>query len=143
MNISISKRFTFEASHVLPKHPGKCSRLHGHSWVLTVTVMGPIDPETGLVMDFGELKDVVQRMIIDKVDHQHLGVGNAFISNGVGGLAVKYFAVLDDNFYPTSENLVQQFATMLVSAFTPPVRLHRIRLEETCTSAAELCLEEL
>lgn len=136
--IEISKQFRFEASHALPKHPGKCARLHGHSWLLEVAVQGPIDPTTGFVMDFGNLKDLVHRSVIDRVDHQHLGVGNAFIDNGEQGLATQYPAILGRDFYPSSENLVNLFAEMLAPKFRiVGVELTRVKLFETCTSAAE------
>src|SRR5438034_5141876 len=50
----LRKTFRFEASHILPKHPGKCSRLHGHSWVLHVSITGPINRDTGFVMDYAD-----------------------------------------------------------------------------------------
>lgn len=68
---SISKQFHFEASHILPRHTGKCRHLHGHSWKLRVEVEGPIDPKTQFIMDYGDLKAVVQPLI-DLVDHTHL-----------------------------------------------------------------------
>ncbi len=67
----ISKEFRFEASHILPRHPGKCSRLHGHSWRVRVEVEGDLNPETQFVMDFAELGQVVQPLI-DWLDHSHL-----------------------------------------------------------------------
>lgn len=130
--ITISKRFTFEASHVLPQHPGKCARLHGHSWVLTVEVCGPVDMRTGFVMDFDDLKKVVHERIVDRVDHQHLGWGQLASSSGL------IHPPFGDNFYPTSENLVVLFAARLPAELFPEqVRLSRVLLEETCTSAAE------
>lgn len=74
----VRRRFDFEAAHVLPKHPGKCSRLHGHSFRLVVTVNRPVDPETGLALDFGELKAIVRREAIDSLDHVYV---NDFIEN--------------------------------------------------------------
>lgn len=137
--ITISKQFRFEASHVLPKHPGKCSRLHGHSWVLTVSVFGPIDEETGFVCDFDRLKSAVNLHLIDLVDHQHLGQGAAICrakNDDVGAQAPP----LGQEFYPSSENLVVAFAKML-NPFIKEIRngqvtLAEIALEETCTSRA-------
>lgn len=125
----ISKEFRFEASHVLPKHSGKCSRLHGHSWKMVVSVKGPVNPETGFVMDYGILKDLVNSNIIDLVDHKHLGHGGTGI----------FPSALGDHIYPSSENLVRVFATILerpINKWNPEVVLHAIELNETCTSAA-------
>lgn len=70
---SVSKEFRFEASHVLPRHPGKCQNLHGHSWRVKVTVWGKVDHKTQFVMDFAEIKRIV-KPIIDEMDHKHLNL---------------------------------------------------------------------
>lgn len=68
--MKVRRRFEFEAAHRLPHHPGKCRELHGHSYVLVVTVDRPVDPRTGLAIDFSELKDVVKRHAVDLLDHR-------------------------------------------------------------------------
>jgi 6-pyruvoyltetrahydropterin/6-carboxytetrahydropterin synthase len=68
----VRRRFDFEAAHVLPRHPGKCRALHGHSYRLIVTVERPVDPESGMAMDFGSLKQVVRSEVVDRLDHTHL-----------------------------------------------------------------------
>src|SRR5271170_4410731 len=73
--VRIRKQFSFEASHVLPHHAGKCSRLHGHSYRLDVSVSGPLavaGPGTGMVIDFDELSRVVRATIAERLDHRHL-----------------------------------------------------------------------
>lgn len=69
--IGISKAYKFEAAHVLPQHPGKCSRLHGHSYRLRVSVIGQVNPETGFVLDYNELDKIVDP-IVEKFDHTFL-----------------------------------------------------------------------
>lgn len=132
MIITIAKRFSFEASHVLPKHPGKCSRLHGHSWRGLIEVSGPVDLETGFVLDFGELKKLVKTNIVDRCDHRHLGQGS---------IELTAYAVFDEDFYPTSEHLVMAFARILgplVPEMQALVYLTAVELEETCTSRARV-----
>jgi 6-pyruvoyltetrahydropterin/6-carboxytetrahydropterin synthase len=68
---SVTRRFTFEASHQLPWHPGKCARLHGHSYVLDVTIEGSLNTD-GIVIDFGDIKTTVIKHVLDDYDHQHL-----------------------------------------------------------------------
>ena len=68
----VRRRFDFEAAHVLPNHPGKCSRLHGHSYALHVTVNRPVDPASGLAIDFSELKAIVRREVVDLLDHRYV-----------------------------------------------------------------------
>ena len=68
----ITKIFTFDGAHQLPDHPGKCKNLHGHSWQLEVSIFGQIDSNTGMVMDFGDLKNIVNEKIINILDHSKL-----------------------------------------------------------------------
>jgi 6-pyruvoyltetrahydropterin/6-carboxytetrahydropterin synthase len=72
----VSKLFAFEAAHWLPRHPGKCRRLHGHSYQVEVKLEGPVVEETGFVLDYGDLKAMVQPTI-DLWDHRLL---NSFIN---------------------------------------------------------------
>jgi 6-pyruvoyltetrahydropterin/6-carboxytetrahydropterin synthase len=71
--VEIFKTFTFEAAHSLPRVPPghKCSRLHGHSYSVTVHVSGPVSQATGWVMDFADVSAAV-RPILDRLDHQCL-----------------------------------------------------------------------
>ncbi len=152
--IEIFKEFRFEASHILPRHPGKCSRLHGHSWRLKISVLGYINPETGFVLDYAILKDLVKTHILDVVDHQHLGQGRVGCGDQI------FDPPFGTAFYPSSENLVLAFSRILLplipeaeAGWTPELvsrlfggltygspgwqpRLQRIELDETCTSTA-------
>lgn len=60
----------FDAAHVIPHHP-KCGRLHGHTYALHAEVSGDVDPESGFVVDFGTVKDVL-RAVADELDHHVL-----------------------------------------------------------------------
>ncbi len=114
----LSKSFTFEASHILPKHLGKCSRLHGHSWQGTITVEGPHlqteNSSTGMLQDFGDLKAAIQPLLDNFLDHHHL--------NETTGLR-----------NPTSEEIARWIYTMLKP--TLPM-LVEVTIRETCTSSA-------
>jgi 6-pyruvoyltetrahydropterin/6-carboxytetrahydropterin synthase len=73
--VQIRKSFTFEAAHVLPNHPGKCSRLHGHSYRLDVALEGPLHesgPAAGMVEDFEVVSRIVEAAVIAELDHQSL-----------------------------------------------------------------------
>ena len=107
------KDFSFEAAHRLPNVPAghKCARLHGHSFLVRVTVDGPVGERTGWVMDFADLK-VAFAPLHDRLDHRYL--------NEVPGL---------EN--PTSEQLAQ----WIWQALKPGLpQLHRIVVHETCTA---------
>lgn len=67
-DVTITRSFTFDAAHVLPWHPGKCSRLHGHTYRLEVSVTGPLD-SNGVVVDFADLKTAVTAAVLDPLDH--------------------------------------------------------------------------
>ena len=73
--MQIRKLFRFEAAHVLPHHPGKCSRLHGHSYRFEVAVDGPLQqtgPAQGMVVDFDEIAAVVRPHVVERLDHSSL-----------------------------------------------------------------------
>ena len=74
----VKRVFDFEAAHELPNHPGKCRNLHGHSYRLVVTVDRPVAPGTGMAIDFSDLKAIVRREVIDRLDHAHV---NTLIDN--------------------------------------------------------------
>lgn len=80
MRISIVRRYRFEAAHTLPWHPGKCRRIHGHSYVLEVHVTGELD-DRGVVMDFAEVDTIVDQHVLEGpngLDHVDL---NALLEN--------------------------------------------------------------
>lgn len=142
--MTISKEFRFEASHILPLHRGKCSRLHGHSWVLTVAIRGPLIVETGFVVDYHELKSLVDFEVIQKLDHSHLGFGEAgtnlgqIKASGLWGFD-SWKPAFGTGFYPSSENLVRAIGLILnplVQELSPGVKLYEVKLNETCTSQA-------
>jgi 6-pyruvoyltetrahydropterin/6-carboxytetrahydropterin synthase len=73
--VQIRKSFTFEAAHVLPHHPGKCARLHGHSYRLEVALAGPLQtagPAAGMVEDFEVVSRVVKAAVVSQLDHRSL-----------------------------------------------------------------------
>lgn len=111
--MELFKHFTFEAAHRLPNAPAghKCTRLHGHSFRVTVRVTGPVGPATGWVMDFGEIKAAMQP-ILDGLDHRYL--------NEVDGL---------EN--PTVENIARWIWLRLKPGLP---QLSAIEMHETCTA---------
>ena len=73
--MQIRKSFTFEAAHVLPNHPGKCARLHGHSYRLEVVLEGPLQargPAAGMVEDFEVVSRIVKEAVVSRLDHRSL-----------------------------------------------------------------------
>lgn len=111
--MDIFKEFTFEAAHRLPHVPEghKCARLHGHSFRVELHVRGPVDPATGWVMDFADIKRAFQPLY-DQLDHNYL--------NEIEGLA-----------NPTSEHLARWIWRRLRPSLP---ELCRVVIHETCTS---------
>ena len=64
--------FDFEAAHVLPHHKGKCKNLHGHSYRLIVSVERPISGDSGMAIDFADLKQIVRQKVVDRLDHTYV-----------------------------------------------------------------------
>lgn len=144
--IRISKEFSFEAAHTLYGYDGLCKHVHGHSYKLLVSVIGyPIaeeqHPKLGMVMDFGELKKIVNTLIIDKLDH-------SWIVNErdpqVHNLPkhTMFDRVIVVPYQPTSENMLIDFADILKAALPTYVELKYILLKETATSYAEWFAED-
>lgn len=141
----LRKLFRFEASHILPKHPGKCARLHGHSWVLHVAVEGKINPETGFVMDYAEISEKV-KPLVEALDHKHLGAWEIpwialDMSPQIDLDYVGTWAVvgMPKDFYPSSENLLWWIGEKLEDV---GLDWFSLGIEETCTSYAELTKKE-
>lgn len=144
---TITKHFKFEAAHRLSKHDGKCKRLHGHSYKLAVSVRGPINPDTGFVVDFGYLKALVDDAIISKLDHQYLGDGSLWLKPEGACFTeatwIVHAPALSANFYPSAENLAATIGKLLLPLIPEldnglhgegSVKLHSITIGETCTS---------
>lgn len=64
--------FTFAAAHRLPRYDGPCFRMHGHNYRFLVALEGEVDPRTGMIADFGEVKRIVQEQVLARVDHRNL-----------------------------------------------------------------------
>ncbi|BBJ27602.1 6-carboxy-5,6,7,8-tetrahydropterin synthase [Athalassotoga saccharophila] len=67
----ISKEFKFDAAHNLVNYHGKCEKLHGHTYKLRVTLEGKPDDE-GMIIDFAELKRIVNDLVISRLDHNYI-----------------------------------------------------------------------
>ena len=140
--IRITKQFNFETGHALFGYDGKCRNVHGHSYKLSVTVIGiPItdtsNVKLGMVIDFGDLKKIVKEEIVDQFDHAtvfnkntpHLELAKELMDRGHN--------VILANYQPTSENMVIDFAAKIRHRLPENIQLFSLRLQETDTSFAE------
>lgn len=122
---TLRKSFRFEASHQLMFHDGKCARLHGHSWKLTVEVGGyklqnsveyegeGHNPKLNMVMDYSDISAVVKPLVESHLDHWHL--------NDTFGSEM-----------PTSEYIAEEIFRFLKPRLPA---LRAVEIDETCTSA--------
>ena len=141
-NIRITKKFRFEAAHALYAYDGKCKNIHGHNYNLFVTVIGvPVTDNSnvkgGMVMDFGDLKKIVNSEIIEKFDHSVIFNNNSPHKELAKNLANDGHKVVMANYQPTIEEMVIDFATKISSKLPDYVSLHSLKLEETETSYSE------
>ncbi|MBA3579315.1 MAG: 6-carboxytetrahydropterin synthase [Gemmatimonadota bacterium] len=124
--VTVTRRLRFNAAHRVHNPAlsdqenaaifGKCNNpnWHGHNYILDVSVEGDIDDRTGYVFDLGALKQIVEREIVDKVDHRNFNLDVDFMESVI----------------PTSENIIVAFWRLLNDR-VKPARLARLVLWET------------
>ncbi|MCL6220684.1 6-pyruvoyl trahydropterin synthase family protein [Zunongwangia pacifica] len=140
--IRITKQFSFETGHALYGYDGKCRNVHGHSYKLSVTVIGePItDNENvkyGMVIDFGDLKKIVKSEIVDQFDHATVFNQNTPHIELAKELKDRGHHVILVDYQPTSENMVIDFAEKIKKHLPDHIKLHSLKLQETESSFAE------
>ncbi|CAM1345783.1 6-pyruvoyl trahydropterin synthase family protein [Tenacibaculum crassostreae] len=140
--IRITKQFNFETGHALYGYDGKCKNVHGHSYKLSVTVIGqPISDTSnvkyGMVIDFGDLKKIVKEDIVDVFDHATVFNKNTPHIELAKELKDRGHHVILVDYQPTSEMMVIDFAKKIKARLPENIELHSIKLQETETSFAE------
>ena len=125
--VRITRRLHFSAAHRLARPEwsddrnsrvfGDCANAnwHGHNYELEVTVSGPVDAETGYVMDLKDLKDLVNRRVVDDLDHRNLNLDVPWLEGVI----------------PSTENLVVKVWERIAPLIPPPAKLDRLVLWET------------
>lgn len=135
--LTITRRATFAAAHRLFCSDwsdeqnlevfGPCANPggHGHNYVLEVTIGGSVDPETGMIADLKWLKQIMERHVIDLVDHRNLNTDVEFLRDVI----------------PTAENLACSFWHRLVEPVSESAKLVRVVVIETENNRA--CVEDV
>ena len=131
--VRVTRRLHFSAAHRLFRQDwsdernaqvfGDCSHenWHGHNYELEVTVVGPVDPVTGFVMDLKALRDLVQQRVVNDVDHRNLNLDVPWM----------------EGVLPSTENVVVAVWNRLVDVLPEGVRLERVILQETPSNVVE------
>ena len=145
--IRLTKEFSFEMAHALFGYDGACSQIHGHSYRLFVTIIGePVNdhsnPKNGMVMDFGILKGVVNRHLIDKYDHSLVLRRSDDNEQLLTALTQSFENIEIVDYQPTCENMISRFAATLERELPIGVKLHSLKMHETATSYAEWFSED-
>ena len=139
--IRLTREFGFEMAHALEGYDGLCRHVHGHSYRLFVTVSGqpcddPESPRYGMVMDFGELKRIVNRLIVDRYDHAFVLRRTSENEELLERVREKWERVYLVDYQPTCEQMLLRFADEIAAALPAGVRLAEVQLYETEKSHA-------
>lgn len=137
--IRITKEFRYEGAHALYNYDGKCRNIHGHSYVMYVTVKGTpkddmSDPKNGMILDFSDFKTIVNDTLIDKFDHALVLRADAPMATELGN---GYEKVILVDFQPTCENMIVYFAQVIREHLPEHIELHSIKLHESPSSYVE------
>lgn len=139
--IRVTKEFTFEMAHALLGYDGLCRYVHGHSYGLSVTVVGnPVkdenNPKLGMVIDFGDLKKIVRETIVNVFDHA-LVLNSKTPRDGFKASQELFDKLIFVDYQPTSEMMVADFAQRISERLPAGMDLFSVRLRETATSFAD------
>lgn len=146
-SIRITKEFKFETGHALFGYDGLCKNVHGHSYKLAVTILGkPItdssDVKFGMVMDFSDLKAIVNKLIVKPFDHATVLNINSPHKELADAMEKRGHKIIRVPYQPTSEMMILDFAEKISSALPDHLKLQRLILRETETSFAEWLAED-
>ncbi|SFQ03554.1 6-pyruvoyltetrahydropterin/6-carboxytetrahydropterin synthase [Nitrosomonas cryotolerans] len=135
----ITRRLEFDAGHRISTHNSQCRHLHGHRYVIEITLSGEVIceegvAEQGMVMDFSEVKQIAKTALVDKWDHAFLVYsGDIPVVKFLQSLEGHKTVVLDTQ--PTAENLALAAFRVLDEAYQDNygnhLRLEQVRLFET------------
>lgn len=141
--IRVSKEFSFETAHALDMHNSKCRNIHGHSYKLIVTVLGPViednsQPNVGMVIDFTDLKDIVNEEVVDKLDHALILKSDSRFK----GIEKHNEKTIYVDYHPTCENLLKEIVEVVSVKLPKEVTLVYAKMNETANSYSEWFLED-
>lgn len=139
--VRVTKEFRFEMAHALWNYDGLCKNIHGHSYIMQVTVIGEPNSDInstkyGMVIDFGDLKKIVNDAIVNKMDHS-LVISKKSNYDPLLKLNQMFDRHHITDYQPTCENMVVEFAKIISNLLPKNVSLYSIKLWETANSYAE------
>jgi 6-pyruvoyltetrahydropterin/6-carboxytetrahydropterin synthase len=135
----ITRRLEFDAGHRIPQHASRCRHLHGHRYAIEITLSGRMIEaagvsQHGMVMDYSEVKQIAQRLVVDLWDHAFLAWrGDRELLALLDALPGHRTVIFDDP--PTAEHLASAAFRILEGGYRDEygngLRLERVRLYET------------
>lgn len=143
--MQITRRLEFDAGHRIPSHSSQCRHLHGHRYIIEITLSGEIIAteglsEQGMVMDYSEVKRIAKEQLVDAWDHAFLVYcKDQVVLNFLNSLPDHKTVVLE--MPPTAENLATLAFRKLDSAYLHNygnnLKLERVRIYETPNNWAD------
>lgn len=143
--VVVTKEYTFDSSHQLVGHDGKCANLHGHTYRVEVALKDTVirdedllsknGAKSGFVMDFTDLKKIVKTGLIDKLDHAFLAKGDEPVLETLKATGSKLVVL---GFRTTCENMAMYMVHWMRKHDLP---VHYVRVWETPTGSA-ICYDE-
>lgn len=147
----ITRKLEFDAGHRIPDHASQCRHLHGHRYVLEITLCGEIiraegKAVNGMVMDFADVKRIAMRHVVEVWDHAFLAWrGDTVVTDFLASMPDHKTVLLD--VVPTAENLAEEAFRILDPQYRDVygnhLRLERVRLYETPNCWADALREEI
>lgn len=144
--VRVTKKFTIDMAHALYGYDGPCKNIHGHTYHLSVTVIGKVDqsndsPKQGMVVDFTDLKKIVNERVVDIFDHALVLNEHApYTKNDL--IRNEFEKVILTDYQPSCENLLLEFKNRIQGVLPEQIKLFSIRLDETPSSYAEWVLTD-
>lgn len=130
--LTVSKECVFDAAHVLTKHSGQCKNLHGHTYRLVVEVE-QVDATSDMIIDFKDLKSVMQEVILDRFDHAFIFDTHSESESEIASVITKHqMKSVGLPFRSTAENMAGYFFEKLAAH----VNVRSVKLYETPASFA-------
>jgi len=144
--LRLTRIFIFDMAHVLHNYDGKCKNIHGHTYKLEVTVRGSpsnedASPKRGMLIDFSDLKKLIEYSIISVWDHA-LMISHETDPVLLNALKKNYEKIIIVPFQPTTENMICELTSIIKNLLPKDLQLFSLRLYETDKSYAEWCAEE-
>ena len=145
--VRVTKQFKFETGHALYGYDGLCKNVHGHSYKLDVTVIGyPINDaenvKNGMVIDFGDIKTIVNQEIVNPFDHATVLNINSPHKEIADEMENRGHKILRVNYQPTSEMMILDIAVKIKAKLPNNLTLFSLKLRETETAFAEWYAED-